>query len=65
MVVAAAMVVVVVVAAAPAARFLLDLPPEMDEVIDRAREPERAVRVVPVDLLGLVELPSEERVVQV
>lgn len=63
MVVAATMVMVV--AAAASARFPLDPPPKVEEVINRAREPERAVRVVPVDLLRLVELAPKEWVVQV
>lgn len=58
-------VVMVVVVDAAAAGFLLDPPPEVEEVINRAREPERAVRVVPIDLVRLVELPPEERVIQV
>ncbi|KAK4756358.1 hypothetical protein SAY87_006485 [Trapa incisa] len=58
--VAAAMVVVVVLA-----RFPLDPPPEMEKIINRTRQPERSLRMVPISLMSLVEEPPEERMVQI
>lgn len=57
--------VAAVVVVVPAARFPLDPPPEMEEIVYRAREPERALGVVPVSLVRLVEELLEERVIQV
>lgn len=45
--------------------FPLDPPPEIEEIVDRAREPERALCVVPISLLRLVEELPEERVIQI
>lgn len=61
----AAVVAVVVVVMVPTARFPLHPPPEMEEIVDRAREPERALGVVPVSLLCLVEELPEERVIEI
>ena len=45
--------------------LLLDLPPEVEEIVDGARKSKRASGVVPINLMGLLQKLLEERVVEV
>ena len=46
-------------------RLFLDSPPEMEEIVDGARELEWAIGVVAVNLTSLVQKALEERVIKV
>lgn len=59
------MMVVGVVVVVIVIGLLLDPPAEVKEVVDGAGKAERAVGVVAVDVVGLVEEAAEERVVEV
>lgn len=59
------MVVLVLVVMTMTTRFLLDPPPEMKKVVDRARKPERACRVVTIDFMSFLQKRLEEGMVEI
>lgn len=59
------MFMVVVVVTMTRRAFPLDSPPEIEEIVDRARQPEGAVGVVAVNLTRLVQEPHKQGMIKI